>query len=436
MSTFYVCAGPTEYDNHREQGHAVVLKDDLLNGSDLDASRIILAGHITREDAGKIRDLVGEEVRIVHESDLADFNMVLASNLEARKPTWVWENMLPRGMMSMWTGDPMAGKTFVALDIIARVTTGRAMPDGSAGIGPLGVLIVSYDDAPAETIKPRLIGAGADCSKVIILDGNLGGRGESRRVHASDFEAMILRAQDQLARNHTRLGMILMDPMSALLAGTDSHMASAVYGMLGNLVGYCHQEDVAALILAHTGKADKGKAINSATGSQAQAGAARSMAMFARDDANDERLILPAKSSISRMVEGFRFTIEDVPIDQYDDAETLKSAGFSTLPRVRWLGGSGMNAQEWLDQQAAAESPSKGQDAIRVALTCLGKGVRAAKDIEAAAAAEGITKSTLQSATKNIGIVKCNTSYGWLWGFPTETREQIINRHLGRESAA
>lgn len=436
MSTFYVCAGPTEYDSHREQGHAVVLKDDLFNGSDIDPSRLILAGNITRKEMEKIRDLVGEDVRVIHETDLADFDMALASSIKPRKPTWIWEGMIPRAMMSLWSGDPMSGKTFAAMDIVARVTTGRPMPDGTAGIGPLGALVVSYDDARAETLLPRLIGAGADLAKVVVLDGNVGGRGESRRVFADDIEAMIVRAQDHLARERTRLGLILLDPMSALLAGSDSNMASAVYGKLGNLVGYCQQEDVAALILAHTGKTERGKAINATTGSQAQAGAARAMALVVRDDVNDERLILPAKSSVSRMGEGFRYTIEDVPVDQFDDADKLKSAGFSTLPRVNWLGGAGMNAQEWLDQQAAAESPSKGQDAIRVAITCLSKGVRAAKDIEAAAAEEGITKPTLQSATKNIGIVKCKTSYGWLWGLPTETADNIIDAHLKRGAVA
>lgn len=432
MSTFYVCNGPREYDNHQRQGHAVILIDDLFNGSEIDASRLILAGNITREEAGKIRELVGEDVRVIFEADIANFDLALASSIAPRKPSWIWQGMIPRAMLSLWVGDPQSGKTFAALDIIARITTGRAMPDGTAGIGPLGALVVSYDDARAETLVPRLIGAGADLSKVVVLDGNIGGRGESRRVFADDIEALIIRAQDQLARERTRLGIIVLDPMSALLAGTDSNMASSVYGRLGSLVGFCQQEDVAALILAHTGKTERGKAINSATGSQAQAGAARSMALVVRDDMNDERLILPAKSSVSRMGEGFRYTIEDVPVDHLDDTNKLRSEGFTTLPRVNWLGGAGMNAQEWIDQLAAAESPTKSQDAIRVTLTCLGKGVRAAKDIEAAAVAEGITKPTLQSATKNIGIVKCKTRYGSLWGLPTETADDIIGAHLKR----
>lgn len=436
--TLHVCDGPKTYDHHRALGHAVALVDDVIDGSNIDAGRIILAGNISPSQADEIRKRVDKAVHIIHEHHLADFNMERASMVAPRRPPWLWTGFIPRGMLTLWAGDPQAGKTFVALDIAARVTTGRPMPDGSEGVPPAGVLIVSYDDAPAETIVPRLIGAGADLDKVVVLDGNLGGRGESCRVFADDIEALLIRAHEQLAATRTRLGLVILDPMSALLAGADSHQASSVYLKLGQLVGHCNREDVAALVLAHTGKAERGKAINAATGSQAQAGIARAMAIFAQDGSNEDRLILPSKLSVGRMGEGHRFRIVDVPVTslEHGDKTALAGLGFETLPRVDWLGGAGMDAQGWIDQQAAAESPTRGQDAIRVALTCIAQGTRAAMDIEAAAKAEGITKPTLQSATKNIGLVKVKTSFGWLWGWPTESADDIVAVHTGGKVSA
>lgn len=64
------------------------------------------------------------------------------------------------------------GKSTIALDIAARGSIGRPMPDGYADYGgPFKVLLISYEDDAADTIKPRLVAAGGDPDRVLVVPG-------------------------------------------------------------------------------------------------------------------------------------------------------------------------------------------------------------------------------------------------------------------------
>ncbi|MEL7483934.1 MAG: hypothetical protein AAFN41_06220, partial [Planctomycetota bacterium] len=113
-----------------------------------------------------------------------------------------------------------------------------------------------------------------------------------------------------------------------------------------------------------------------------------------------------------------------------DDAVRLQARlERETLPIVPWLGDSNMSAQEWLDETSGDESASAAQDAVCITLTCLRRGVRAAAAIYEAAQAQGVSEATLKRATANIGIVKANSSFGWLWGWGDERRDDVIRAH-------
>jgi len=91
------------------------------------------------------------------------------STVKPERVRWLWPGHLPRGKVVDLSGDPGVGKSTLALDIAARVSTGRAMPDGAGGGRPRGVLILSAEDGLADTIRPRLEAAGADLDRVIAL---------------------------------------------------------------------------------------------------------------------------------------------------------------------------------------------------------------------------------------------------------------------------
>jgi archaellum biogenesis ATPase FlaH len=72
---------------------------------------------------------------------------------------WLWPNVIPAGCLMLVEGDPAAGKSVFLLDLAARVSSGRAMPDGTATEKGY-VLLWNQEDNEATVIKPRLQVAG------------------------------------------------------------------------------------------------------------------------------------------------------------------------------------------------------------------------------------------------------------------------------------
>src|SRR5437016_3608686 len=90
------------------------------------------------------------------------------SRIEPAKVRWLWPRRITRGKLTLIIGDPDVGKSFVTLDIAARVSTGRKWPDGTKGV--LGnVILLSAEDAPNDTIFPRLQAMHGDAKHVFIL---------------------------------------------------------------------------------------------------------------------------------------------------------------------------------------------------------------------------------------------------------------------------
>jgi RecA-family ATPase len=75
--------------------------------------------------------------------------------------------------MTIVEGHPATNKSSLLDDIAARLTVGREMPwvQGKAGRPREGgVLFLVGEDSVAKTVRPRLVAAGADLSRVGILD--------------------------------------------------------------------------------------------------------------------------------------------------------------------------------------------------------------------------------------------------------------------------
>src|SRR5438045_2957768 len=79
---------------------------------------------------------------------------------------WLWLYRLALGKPALLEGDPGQGKSLITLDLCARVTTGRPMPDGSAGLGPANVILLNAEDNLEDTVRPRLVALGADLDRV------------------------------------------------------------------------------------------------------------------------------------------------------------------------------------------------------------------------------------------------------------------------------
>src|SRR5438270_421749 len=89
----------------------------------------------------------------------------LLSDIKTEQLHWLWEKRIPRGKLITLDGDPGLGKSLLTLDLAARITTGRPVPDGTPGVQG-SVILIAPEDAATDTIKPRVEAAGGDPSHI------------------------------------------------------------------------------------------------------------------------------------------------------------------------------------------------------------------------------------------------------------------------------
>ena len=99
-------------------------------------------------------------------------NTISMMDVEPMNTEWLWKQRVPYGAITILDGDPNIGKSTISNDLAARVSTGRQMPGGKL-VGKRktrnskgNVLLLSAEDDPHRTIRPRLEAAGADLRRI------------------------------------------------------------------------------------------------------------------------------------------------------------------------------------------------------------------------------------------------------------------------------
>lgn len=96
---------------------------------------------------------------------------VCAADIQPERVEWLVDQSFPLGMMAVIGGQPGLGKSQISINLAAGVTTGKGLP-GAGSFTNLGsVIILANEDDAARTIRPRLDAAGADISKVHVVQG-------------------------------------------------------------------------------------------------------------------------------------------------------------------------------------------------------------------------------------------------------------------------
>lgn len=104
---------------------------------------------------------------------------------------WLWPGWVARGKLTVLAGAGGSGKTTLAIGLIGTLTSGGRWPDGDICREPGNALIWSSEDDPADTLVPRLMAAGADLSRVHIIQGRVNGAGEREPFDpATDFDLL------------------------------------------------------------------------------------------------------------------------------------------------------------------------------------------------------------------------------------------------------
>jgi putative DNA primase/helicase len=344
--------------------------------------------------------------KIIEEFTLQEPGIVLerVSDIPAQKLTWLWPGRIPLGKLSLFAGDPGLGKSLVTLDIIARVTCGREWPDGTANTEPGSVIILSAEDDPADTIRPRLETARANLSKVHILKAVRRTRpGGSAALDLFNLESDLV----ELQHAAVKLGdvrLIVIDPISAYLGNTDSHVNAKVRGLLAPLTALAQILRIAIIAVDHLSKSNR-PALYRPNGSIAFTAAARAVWLFAKNpDDDSQRLMLPGKMNLARDQQGLTYGLQE-----------LESGAVT----VEWGHAVRLLADEVL-QPEAIEQRSERREAMEWLRDVLSSGPVSAKKIRADAKKAGITLSTLRRAEDALCVEHNKSGFegGWSWQLP------------------
>ena len=96
--------------------------------------------------------------------------MIQLSQVEAQRVKWLWYPFIPYGKLTIIQGDPGDGKSTFILNIAAVLSKGEGFDDAMESGKPANVIYQTAEDGLVDTVKPRLESAGADCSRISIID--------------------------------------------------------------------------------------------------------------------------------------------------------------------------------------------------------------------------------------------------------------------------
>lgn len=220
---------------------------------------------------------------------------VPASHITPKPIHWAWPGWIALGKLTILAGAGGTGKTTLTLSLIATLTAGGRWPDGERCINKRSVLIWSSEDDPADTIVPRLIAAGADLSKVHILQARINNLGEMEPFDPASDAKLLRQKLEQLKD----VGMIMLDPIVSAVSG-DMNRANDVRRALQGLVDLAEEFDCSVLGITHFSKGSAGSnPAERVLGSQAFGALARTVLVAAKEEDSELRVLARAKSNIA-----------------------------------------------------------------------------------------------------------------------------------------
>ena len=298
--------------------------------------------------------------------------IIRMSDVELTPVEWLWKPYLPFGKLSVLQGNPGEGKTYFAMHLAAACTNGKLLPNMER-MEPFNVIYQTAEDGLGDTVKPRLIEAGADLDRVLVIDDS------DVQLTLSDE-----RIEKAIIENNARL--VIIDPIQAYLgADVDMNRANEVRPIFMRLGQVAQRTGCAILLIGHLNKAAGMQSLQRGLGSIDIAAAVRSV-MFIGKLKHDPtmRILTHEKSSLAPPGVSLAFSLGD-------------EGGF------RWVGEYDITADEMLSG-IEPQRETKTQQAKDLICTLLAGGKQAlSEDIDKAALERGIPGRTVRDAKRELG---------------------------------
>lgn len=318
-----------------------------------------------------------------------ELKLINMSDIQTQEIKWLWYPFIAYGKMSIVQGDPGDGKSTLVLNIAAKLSRGERLEPEMNIDKPVNVIYQTAEDGLADTVKPRLEQAGADCSRISIIDESE----KSLSMIDERIEKAIIAAE---------AGLLILDPIQAYLGGgTDMNRANEARELTKRLGGIAERTGCAIVLIGHMNKGSGAKAAYRGMGSIDFFAVARSVMLVGRIEGQpDMRAVIQIKNNLASF--------------GHPKAFELTQDGF------RWIGDYEITADEVLGGMVPKASK------LEIAKQFLRERSSAnvmilSTEIIELAAQEGISKRTLEAAKKELKIDAKKINSRWYWDLRLKT---------------
>lgn len=322
--------------------------------------------------------------------------LINMETVEVERIEWLLYPFIPYGKVTIIQGDPGEGKTTMVLQIIAKLTKGeKVLPDSSWNEDELpeheteavNVIYQTAEDGLGDTIKPRLIEAGADCSKVLVIDD-----GEQ------PLTMMDNRLEEAIVQTKARL--IVLDPIQGFLGSeVDMHRANEIRPLMKRVSVLAEKYHCAIILVGHMNKNSNGKSSYRGLGSIDFQAAARSVLVVGRIKNEPEiRVVCHVKSSLAPEGKSIAFRLD-------------KDNGFE------WIGEYDIGADDLLNGSSRGQKIKEAKEFLQ---EILAEGAVEQNTVVQEAEKRGIKEKTLWNAKKAMGVQSIKPGGHWSWKLPEE----------------
>ena len=254
--------------------------------------------------------------------------MLCYEDIEQTSVDWLWFPYIPFGKLTIIQGNPGEGKTYFAMMLTAACTNRKLFPN-MEDIEPFNVIYQTAEDGMGDTIKPRLMEAGADLSRVMVID---------------DTEEALTLSDDRIEKavRQNQVRLVIIDPVQAFIgADVDMNRANEVRPVFRKLGMIAEKTGCAIVLIGHLNKSSGTQSTYRGLGSIDIMAAVRSLIFIGkvRKDPTT-RVLIHEKSSLAPPGETMAFKLGD-------------EEGF------RWVGAYEISADELLDGKEGKATETK-----------------------------------------------------------------------------